>query len=82
MKGRVFEVNLADLNKDEDQCFRKIKLCVEDIQGNNVVTNFHGMDFTRDKLCSLIKKWQTLMDAFVDVKTTDGYTVRLVSIIT
>src|SRR4051812_20612081 len=49
LKGLVFEVSLADLNKDEDQSFRKIKLCCEDVQGNQVITNFHGMDFTRDK---------------------------------
>jgi small subunit ribosomal protein S3Ae len=77
LKGRVFEVCLADLNKDEEQSFRKIKLCCEDVQGTNVVTGFHGMEFTRDKICSLIKKWQTLIEAFVDVKTTDGYTIRL-----
>ena len=72
LKGRVFEVNLADLNKDEDQTFRKIKLCCEDVQGFNVLTNFHGMDLTRDKLCSLIKKWVSLIEANVDIKTTDG----------
>lgn len=77
LKGRVFEVCLADLNKDEDQAFRKIKLCCEDVQGTQVITNFHGMEFTRDKLCSLVKKWQTLIDAFVDVRTTDGYSCRL-----
>ena len=77
LKGRVFEVSLADLNQDEDQAFRKMRLCVEDVQGDKLLTNFHGMDFTRDKLCSLIKKWQTLIEATCDVKTTDGYTMRL-----
>jgi hypothetical protein len=74
LKGRVFEISLADLNKDEDQMYRKVKLCCEDVQGYNVMTNFHGMDLTRDKLCSLIKKWVTLIEANVDVKTTDGET--------
>lgn len=77
LKGRVFEVSLADLNNDEDQAYRKIKLVCEEIQGTNCLTNFHGMDMTRDKLASLIKKWQSLIEGNVDVKTTDGYTLRM-----
>jgi len=77
LKGRVFEVSLGDLNNDEEHGFRKIKLCCEDVQGTNCLTTFHGMDLTRDKLCSLIKKWQTLIEAQVDVRTTDGYYLRV-----
>ena len=78
LKGRVFEISLADLNGgDESQAYRKIRLVCEDVQGTNVITNFHGMDMTRDKLCSLIRKWQTLIDAHIDVRTTDGYLLRV-----
>merc|ERR1719389_1076606 len=77
LKGRVLEMNLADLNQDDDQGFRKIRLCVEDVQGRNCLTDFHGMSLTRDKLCGLIKKWQSLIEAHTDVKTSDGYTVRM-----
>ncbi len=76
LKGRVFDIALSELNKDENTS-RKIKLYSEDVQGKNVLTNFHGMDMTADKLRSLIKKWQTLIEAHVDAKTTDGYTLRL-----
>lgn len=76
LKGRVFEVSLADLQNDEI-AFRKMRLIAEEVQGKNVLTNFHGMDLTRDKLCSMVKKWQTLIQAHVDVRTTDGYLLRM-----
>ncbi|KAL8443968.1 hypothetical protein Emag_005752 [Eimeria magna] len=77
LRGRVYEMNLADLNLDEDQGFRKIKLQCEEIQGRSCLTDFHGMNITRDKLCSLIRKWHSLIEAFVDVQTLDGYTLRM-----
>ncbi|KAK2195956.1 bifunctional 40S ribosomal protein S1-3 [Babesia duncani] len=77
LRGRVFEVSLADLNADEDQAYRKIKLCCEDVQGRNCLTDFHGYGITRDKLCSLIRKNYSLIEAFTDVKTTDGYMLRM-----
>jgi len=80
LKGRVMEVSLGDLSKDEDRSFRKIRLRIDEINGKNCLTNFHGMDMTSDKLRSLVKKWQSLIEAHVDVKTTDGYLLRLFAI--
>merc|ERR1711916_167096 len=77
LKGRVFVANLGDLNEDEDQSHRKIRLLCEDVQGRDVLTSFQGMVFTTDKLKSLIKKWHTLIEANADIKTTDGYVLRL-----
>jgi len=77
LKGRVVEANLADLNDDEDQAFRKIKLEIQDVQDKTCLTNFYGMDFTSNKLRSLVRKWQTLIECRADVKTTDGYMLRL-----
>ncbi|KAB8232187.1 ribosomal 40S subunit protein S1B [Aspergillus alliaceus] len=80
LKGRIFEVSLADLQNDEDHAFRKVKLRVDEIQGKNCLTNFHGLDFTTDKLRSLVRKWQSLIEANVTVKTTDDYLLRLFAI--
>lgn len=77
LKGRIFEANLGDLNSNEDQGYRKMRLRVEDVQGDKCITLFYGMDITRDKLGSLIKKWKTLIECHVDVSTTDGYKLRL-----
>jgi small subunit ribosomal protein S3Ae len=80
LKGRVLEVSLADLQKDEDQSHRKIKLRIDDVHGTACLTNFHGMDLTRDKLSSLVRKWQSLIEAHVEVKTADGYSLRMFAI--
>lgn len=75
LKGRVFECSLADLQNDE-VAYRKFKLVAEEVQGKNLLTNFHGMSLTTDKLRSLIKKWQSLIQAHIDVRTTDGFLLR------
>uniref|UniRef100_A0A8C9BPV5 40S ribosomal protein S3a n=1 Tax=Phocoena sinus TaxID=42100 RepID=A0A8C9BPV5_PHOSS len=72
LKGHIFEVSLADLQNGEF-AFRKYMLITEDVQGKNCLTNFHGMDLTHDKMCSMVKKCQTMIEAHTDVKTTYGY---------
>mmetsp|Transcript_6542 Transcript_6542/g.4913 ORF Transcript_6542/g.4913 Transcript_6542/m.4913 type:complete len:179 (+) Transcript_6542:371-907(+) len=54
-----------------------MKVQVEAIKGYDCFTNFHGMDVTREKLCQLVKKWHTLVEAFAQAKTADGYMMRL-----
>jgi len=80
LKNRCMVLSLGDLNQDTDQSFRKFRLEILDIQGRNCLTNFNGMEITRDKLCSLVKKWQTTIECHTDVKTTDGYVLRVFTI--
>ena len=48
MKGRVFEVNLGDLNQGYET-HKKLKIIVEDADGKSKValTNFYGLECTK-----------------------------------
>jgi len=79
LKGRVFECNLGDLNGSGALAYKKIRLIVDDTAESKsrlALTNFYGMDTTRDHLCSLIRKWHSLIEATVDAKTNDGFVLR------
>jgi len=76
LKGRVYEVSLGDLN-GIDTDFKKFRLICEDVQGRECLTNFHGMSFTRDKLCSIVRKWHTQIETSLAVRTSDGYLLRV-----
>lgn len=81
LKGRICEFNLADLKEDEagksEDGHKKVKLEIQEIQGKNCLTDFHGLSLSRDKMCQMIKKKYTLIEAVADCRTADGYTVRL-----
>ena len=81
LKGRVFNISLADLNPDSPEMnWRKIKLQVQAVEGQKAYTIFHGMGMTRDRLCHIVKKWQTTIETFVDVKTRDDFYLRVFAI--
>jgi len=68
----------ADLAPNQDAFhWRKIKLIVDQTEGRQAITSFYGVDTTRDELCSLIKKRKTLIEAISDVKSQDGYVLRV-----
>jgi small subunit ribosomal protein S3Ae len=81
MRGRVFSISLADCNyQAETQAWRQLKFQVNEVKGYDCYTNFYGMDISRDKACSMIKKWHSLIEATVQAKTADGFILRLFTI--
>jgi small subunit ribosomal protein S3Ae len=80
LRGRVYEVNHADLAggaATKDQPFRNVKFEVQEVTGRNLLTQFHSLALTTDKLRSLVRKWCTLIEAPIEAKTADGYVFRL-----
>ena len=42
LKGRICEFNLADMNGQPEDGYKKIALEVQEIQGKTCLTDFHG----------------------------------------
>ena len=36
--------------------WRKVKLIIDDVEGNRCRTSFYGLDITKDKLASMVRK--------------------------
>jgi len=78
LRGRVFSISMGDCNNSpETNAWRKLQFQVEEISGDDCYTNFYGMDITRDHGCAMVKKWHSLIEAFAQAKTLDGYIIRL-----
>jgi small subunit ribosomal protein S3Ae len=80
VNNRVFEQSHQDLSQVVDHAYRIFRWKSVAVANEAVLTVFYGMRLTADKLGSLLRKYRTLIDAHVDVKTPDGYVLRLFSV--
>jgi len=78
--GRLVTLSPGDLPTKGGEDFRKITLKIDEVQGTQCLTSFAGMSMTADKLRSLVRKNHTMIEAYSDVRTTDGYVLRLFAI--
>lgn len=82
MIGRTFEVNQADLQASEKDksaiSYRKFKFVVCNVEGNQAIGMFNGVELTTDKQRSINRRWHKLIEAICDVKTQEGFELRFV----
>merc|ERR1712187_34992 len=78
LKGRVFTVSLADLQSDKTHSsFYTMRFRVDDVQNTTCLTNFCGMELTREKIRHLVNPGLTMIEAYTDVSVTDGYILQI-----
>lgn len=58
----------------------KLRIAETKLDSSEALLDFYGMELTRDKRCSMIKKWVTLVEAYCDIKTADGFVWRLFAV--
>ncbi|XP_029166598.1 40S ribosomal protein S1-like [Nylanderia fulva] len=76
--GRCFTVSQGDLNPgNEEHSCRKFKFIVDSLKGSDAVASFYGMELTIDKQRGIIRKWHTLIEGNVEVRTKDDYLLRV-----
>ncbi|MDG6221443.1 MAG: 30S ribosomal protein S3ae [Candidatus Thermoplasmatota archaeon] len=75
--GRKTEVTVQDLTGDFSKMHIKMIFQVDDVNGFNAHTKFIAHTLTNDYVRRLVRRKRSKMDAVFDVRTKDGYVVRL-----
>jgi small subunit ribosomal protein S3Ae len=74
---RTLEVSLYDLTKDISHLPIKLKFQIHKVDGLQAFTRFKGLELTRDYLRSLVRKGTSKVAAVAEVKTRDGWVMRV-----
>ena len=75
--GRVVEATLYDITADFSHHFLKMFFQVNEIDGKTAKTLFKGHEYSRDYLRSLVRRRTTKVDSLINLKTKDGYKLRI-----
>ncbi len=82
LKGRVAEISYADITDNAKDVSKKVKMVVDEIQGNICATSFYGFELSKEKIFAMLKKRQSLIEVYTDVKCTDGVILRIFLVMT
>jgi small subunit ribosomal protein S3Ae len=77
LMGRNTEVTVHELTGDFSKMHIKIRFNVTDVRGLEAHTTFAGHDLTSDYVRRLTRRKRTKTDHVVDVRTKDGFLVRV-----
>ncbi len=75
--GRTAEVTVQELTGDFSKMHIKVKFKINSVDGYNAKSVFVGHSLTREYVRRLTRRKKTKTDHVVDVKTKDGFTIRI-----
>ncbi|MDK2892736.1 30S ribosomal protein S3ae [Methanohalophilus sp.] len=75
--GRVVETTVGDITNDFSKHNIKLRLAVDNVNGNVANTKFIGHEITTDYLRSIVKRQTSRIDANIEVKSKDGRKLRI-----
>ena len=80
LKNRVAEITYADIKESGQNVVKKIKVKVDEINGNACFTSFYEFELSREKINAMLKKRQSLIEVITEVKTKEGVIFRVIAI--
>ncbi|MHA1784390.1 MAG: 30S ribosomal protein S3ae [Candidatus Helarchaeota archaeon] len=75
--GRTFTVTLFELTGNYKFMHLKLFFRAHDIKAGKIQTKYIGHDIARDYLRSLVRRSTTRIDGILNLKTKDGYGLRI-----
>jgi small subunit ribosomal protein S3Ae len=75
--GRNVETTVGELTNDMTKNNTKVILRISNVVGDIATTDLMGHELTTDYIRSIVKRQTSRIDANVDVKTKDGYIIRV-----
>jgi len=75
--GRNVETTVGELTNDMTKNNTKVILRISNVVGDTATTDLMGHELTTDYIRSIVKRQTSRIDANVEVKTKDGYVIRV-----
>ena len=75
--GRNIETTVGELTNDMTKNNTKVILRINNVVGETATTDLIGHELTTDYVRSIVKRQTSRIDANIDVKTKDGYVIRV-----
>jgi small subunit ribosomal protein S3Ae len=75
--GRNVETTVGELTNDMTKNNTKVVLRISNVVGDTATTDLMGHELTTDYIRSIVKRQTSRIDANVEVKTKDGYIIRV-----
>lgn len=75
--GRNVETTVGELTNDMTKNNTKVILRINNVVGDIATTDLVGHELTTDYVRSIVKRQTSRIDANIDVKTRDGYVIRV-----
>ena len=82
LKGRVAEISYADITDNAKDVVKKVTMVIDEVQGNICATSFYGFELSKEKIFAMLKKRQSLIEVYTDVKCIDGVILRIFVVLT